>query len=375
MDYKEFNGDQVSFLGFGCMRLPEKDGQIDFDTARQMVDTGIKNGVNYFDTAYMYHGGESERFLKEALVRRYPRESYYLADKLPHWNAGDKAGCEALMDEQLERLGAEYIDFHLIHSISDATFKSCVEKGAFDIQKEWQAQGKIRHRGFSYHGTPDFLETVLSFQSWDFCQLQLNYYDWETQQNAKRQYELCEQYGVPVIAMEPVRGGLLAEVRKDVEEVFLSNDEKSRPVDWALRFAGSLSNVKIVLSGMSSVSQLEHNCGVFSDFKPLDHEEYAVLDEAMTKLTQLTLIGCTSCNYCRVCPEKILIPEIFTCYNEYLTFERNPNPLRWNYMQDIPDDRKADRCTRCGSCVKVCPQSLEIPKLLEKICETVKQIV
>ena len=372
MKYNKIGQNMVSSLGFGCMRFPVGDGKIDYPAAEALIDRAMAAGINYFDTAWFYHGGESETFLKKALVERYPRDSFFIADKLP---AGDVQSPQAAEDErfkvQLDRCGLEYFDYYLLHGIGTWAWDHCkstgIDKWFFDLKE----RGLAKHTAFSFHDSPEALEYILSQSPdmWAFCMFMLNYHDW-TAQNAEKMYEICCNYNLPVIAMEPVRGGSLANMNEKTAEVFKTAEPDMSVASWALRFCGSLPNVVVTLSGMTTMEQLLDNINIFDNFKPFTDADRAVLKRAMEAAKALPLTGCTQCRYCTSeCPLSIDIPNIFRLHDYYHTFN-SPRELAEWYLKHTPEEKLADKCTGCSLCSAKCPQKLDIPMLLEKVHAT-----
>ena len=359
-------------LGYGCMRFPQKDGKIDYAAAEALIDTALESGVNYYDTAYMYHGGQSERFLRKALIERHDRSSYYVADKLPIWECKEEADCLRVFEEQLDRLGTDYIDYYLLHSLNAGNWESCKKLGAHTLQKELKRQGRIRYAGFSFHDSPEVLAQILNENEWDFCQLQLNYYDWDNGR-AGEMYRLCEERGVPVIVMEPVRGGSLANMNTEIQAIFKEANPDASIASWAIRYVGSLDNVRVVLSGMTTMDQLTDNLKTCTNFAPLTPAERNVIDRVLEAFNRLPLVACTSCRYCEICPMGIDIPRAFGLYNEYVKFGA-PWTLKGQYLKETPAEALADRCTGCRACAEICPQHLEIPELLKKVLDTANSL-
>ena len=355
-------------LGFGLMRLPRLDsGEIDVEQTKKMVDLFIEAGGRYFDTAFVYQG--SEEATKQALCERYPRESYYLATKL---NANDfccKSEQQA-KDEfrvSLERTGAGYFDFYLLHALDANNVSRYEEYGLWDYVKELKEQGLIRHYGFSFHDTPETLDKILSAHpDAEFVQLQINYADWEDSKVQSRAcYEVAEKHGKPVIVMEPVKGGLLAAPPEPMAEVLKAADPSASFASWAVRFAASLPNVAVVLSGMSNVEQMTDNLSYMKDFKPITEEERKVIDEARDILGKIDRIPCTSCSYCTEgCPMQINIPEVFSVMNIYKLYG-NLEIARHEYHFK-PITAGPSECVSCGQCENACPQHLPIIELLKE---------
>lgn len=361
-----------SLLGFGCMRFPKEKGKDTADPAltKAMIHRAMEAGVNYYDTAYAYGGGNSERTLAAALDG-YPRESYFLANKLPIWMLKKEADMERIFQESLDRCRTDYFDFYLAHSLDRETIPILGKLDVPGFLERKRREGKVRYVGFSFHDTPEYLRTMLEMHPWDFCQLQINYADW-TLDNAKELYELTVEYDVPCIIMEPVRGGFLAAPPEAAAQVLRQGDGDRSPASWALRFAASLPNVRVVLSGMSTPEQVEDNLRTFSqpDIRLSPQEEEMVL-AAGEALRGREGIPCTGCRYCGGCPQGIDIPGIFTDYNKVVVFGDKEGNYARDYREHILAQRRgADQCVECGACTAACPQGLKIPTLLQKAHET-----
>lgn len=359
-------------LGFGLMRLPETDGKIDHAQVCNMVDKYMKAGMNYFDTAYVYHGGRSEVAAREALVKRYPRDSFMLATKLPAWEIRQASDIERVFNEQLERAGVDYFDFYLLHSIEDGNnYDTYVKYDCFDWCMKRKEEGNIKHFGFSYHGSPELLETILdAHPEVEFVQIQLNYLDRTNPVvRSQRLYEILSKRNIPIIVMEPVRGGMLANMPENIEAKFKARRPDKSIASWALRFVGSLPGVMTILSGMSNEEQMADNIGTFTDFEPLSEDEIKLIDEVTDELLSMPQIGCTACRYCcDGCPKKISIPDVFRTIN---TLRRYPNDWRSKnfYSGVISRGGKASDCIGCGQCERVCPQHLPIIDLMKEAAE------
>ncbi|MDR0554414.1 MAG: aldo/keto reductase [Treponema sp.] len=358
----------VSLLGFGCMRLPVLDGdssKIDYPAAQKMIDRAIAAGVNYFDTAWPYHNKMSEIFVGAALSK-YPRDSYYLASKMPTWEkfAAPQEDMEKLFSEQLRKCRTDYFDFYLVHSLDVEHYNSFKRYGMYDFLKKKKDEGKIRHLGFSFHDNPELLKDIVKHYVWEFAQIQLNYLDWELQ-DAKGEYEILTENRLPVIVMEPVRGGALATLNDKALAILKKANPAASPASWAIRFAASLPNVMTVLSGMSSLEQVEDNLKTMERFTPLNDAEYEVLQEAAAAYRASDAIPCTNCRYCADCPAGVNIPRIFSHYNLYQV-SKNKGGFMGNY-RTLLEREKAHNCVNCGQCMEHCPQGIKIPDRLKEI--------
>ena len=375
MEYRKMEklGISTSLLGFGCMRFPTNaDGSIDEKEALAMIDTAYQSGVTYFDTAYPYHGGTSEGVTGKALAR-YPRDSYYLATKLPVWDVKSIADAERIFHEQLERLQKDYIDFYLMHALNSAHWNVIKELGLLAYCEKLRAAGQIKYLGFSFHDGYEVFEEILNSYKWDFCQIQLNYMDKDTQATLKG-VALAEKLGIPMIIMEPVKGGSLAKLPHDgIDELFKKARPEASTSSWALRYAGSFDNVKVVLSGMSTMAQVEDNLKTFSDFEPLSEAEQRIIEQAAEALRKRVQNGCTNCRYCMPCPAGVDIPRCFAIWNQYHIYE-NVNETKWNWTQDIEAAKKASNCVKCGKCEQACPQHIAIREDLARLQEELDRL-
>lgn len=358
-------GIETSLLGFGCMRFPvTAEGKIDEPEAERMLDKAIAAGVNYIDTAYPYHNGASEPLVGKVL-KKYDRHSFYLATKLPCWNVGALEDAERIFGEQLSRLQTDYIDFYLLHALGRDSFRKMAQMGVVRKLEEWKAEGKIRYLGFSFHDDYEAFEEILNYRDWDFCQIQLNYMDAESQAGMKG-YKLTEEKQVPLVIMEPVKGGSLAAFADDITAKFRALDPQASTASFALRWVGSLPNVKVVLSGMSTMEQVEDNLKTFEEFKPLSEKESGVIDEVVALINSRVRNGCTGCGYCMPCPAGVDIPGNFRVWNTYHMYQ-NYNMVKGRWENGLGEDKQAKNCVKCGKCEKACPQKLHIREDLEKV--------
>ena len=356
-------------LGFGLMRLPEKDGSVDIEHVSRMVDVYMQAGMNYFDTAYVYHGGNSEKAIKEALVKRWPRDKFMLATKLPAWCLKEPADRDRIFNEQLERCGVDYFDFYLLHSIEDGGNGDTYERlDCFNWALQKKAEGKIRHFGFSFHGSPAYLIQVLDrHPEVEFVQIQLNYADWKNPVvRSGELYEILHARNVPMIIMEPVKGGMLAGLTPELEAMYKAVRPEASVASWALRFVGSLPGVMTILSGMSAEEQVRDNIGTFTNFEPLTDEERELVGKVRDIMLNVPQIGCTSCRYCTPgCPMNISIPDVFRAVNTMTLYGDVFRPKAFYGGVIGQGHGRAADCIGCGQCESVCPQHLPIIDLLK----------
>ena len=364
-------------LGFGFMRLPLKDPEdfksVDLETLKQMVDTFMERGFCYFDTAYMYHEGASEVAVREAVVRRYPRDRFVLADKMPVMMLKEKEDLQRIFDEQMERCGVDYFDIYHLHNLNMGNYKATCELGAFEFIRQKQKEGKIRHIAFSFHDRADLLDEILTAHpEIEYVQLQINYMDWDNDSiQSGKCYETARRHGKPIIVMEPVKGGTLAKVPEKVEKLFREHSPEMSPASWAVRYAASLEGVMMVLSGMSDTAQLLDNTSYMQNFQPLTPQERTVVKEAARIIGESIAIPCTACQYCvDTCPKDIPIPKYFALYNN----EKQSEPARFSlqklyYGNYAKTHGKASDCIACRECERHCPQQLEVVRYLKEVAQ------
>lgn len=356
---------ETSLLGFGCMRFPQnEDGTINENEAEKMIDKAILSGVNYIDTAYPYHNGASEPFVGRVL-EKYERNSYFLATKLPMWKINTKEDVYETFNLQLERLNKDYVDFYLLHALNRNHFAKIKELGIVEICEEFRRQGKIKYLGFSFHDTYEIFEDIINYHNWDFCQIQFNYMDTEIQAGLKG-YDLTVKKDIPVIIMEPIKGGLLANLPKDVSNMLNDNDNKKTDSSYALRFVASFDNVKVILSGMSNMEHVLDNLNTFNNYIPLSKQELSRIENVKNVLNSRVKNGCTGCKYCMPCPVGVNIPGNFYMWNEFGMYD-DAKTFISRSTNNIKNDTFVNKCIKCGKCEKVCPQHLHIRKDLEKI--------
>ncbi len=364
-------GIETKLLGFGCMRFPTLNGEIDEVKAEEMLDLAYKAGVNYFDTAYVYHDGKSESFVGKVLAK-YPRDSYYIATKLPVWNLQTKEDVTRVIDEQFARLNKEVIDFYLLHSMSKKSWEKAKELEALKIIEEYRALGKIKYVGFSFHDSYEVFEEMINSYDWDFCQIQYNYVDTEVQAGTKG-YQLAKEKEIPMVIMEPIKGGSLASLPKEVSEPFRKLHPDWSDASWALRFVASHENVKVILSGMSTLEQVQDNLKTFEGLEDLTTEEMEVVKGVAQTLKSRTKNGCTGCRYCMPCPAGVDIPGNFSAWNLYYKYE-SERAASWSIRQIKANEGFAEKCIKCGKCEQVCPQHLNIRKDLATLSEEMKEL-
>ncbi|MBE6574257.1 MAG: 4Fe-4S dicluster domain-containing protein [Ruminococcaceae bacterium] len=356
-------------FGFGCMRLPTVNDDIDHSAFSQMVDAFMDAGFNYFDTAHGYHGGKSETALRECLVKRYPRESFELCDKLSTNFFEKEEEIDPFFCNQLEWCGVDYFDYYLLHAQDRNLYEKYMRCNAYEHVKKFKEQGRVKHIGISFHDKADVLEKILTeHPEIEIVQIQFNYVDYEDQSvESRKVYEVCRKFNKPVIVMEPVRGGSLVRLPDEAKRVFDALNGGSY-ASYAIRFAAGFEGVVMVLSGMSDLSMVKDNTAYMSDFKPLDEAEREAVDKVCSILTEKDLIPCTACNYCvDSCPMNIPIPDFFSCLNGKKRF----NTWNANYYYGIYTKKgaKASDCIECGACEELCPQHLKIRDLLKDVAK------
>ncbi len=377
MIYRDFQGLKLSALGFGTMRLPTIGGvysKIDEKSAAEMFDYAIQHGVNYFDTAWGYHDGESEN-TDGKILSKYPRESFYLASKFPGYDLSNFGRVEEIFEKQLKKCRVDYFDFYLFHNVCEMNIDAYLNEekyGTYSYLMEQKKNGRIRHLGFSAHGSLAVIERFLEKYGKDmeFCQLQINYLDWEFQ-NAKGKVELLKKYNIPVWVMEPVRGGKLASLAAEDEKKLKALRPNDSIASWAFRFLQALPEVKVILSGMSDMKQVKDNIKTFEEAKPLNAEESAALDAIAREMLAKTSLPCTACRYCTShCPKHLDIPELIKLYNEHrFTGGGFIAPM---VVSALAEEKRPSACIGCRSCEKVCPQQIKISEMMKDFTARLK---
>ena len=365
MIYRKFprGSEETSLLGMGCMRLPRvgDSESVDFPEAEKLLDYAYSKGINYFDTAYVYHGGESENALGMAL-KKYPRESYFIADKMPIFIIENKEMVAEIFQEQLDRCGVDYFDFYLCHSLNENTIDAYLKYDVVPYLLEMKKQGKIRHLGFSNHGAPETMSRFLDQADWDFVQIQLNYLDWD-HHHGRELYEILRSRDIPMMIMEPVRGGRLSSLTDDANALLTQAAPGRSISSWAMRWLQGLDGIQVVLSGMSDTDQVDDNVRTFDTPAPLSAAEKDTLQKALGLFMEKFSTPCTGCRYCtETCPVGLQIPDVIDIYNEMLLSDAQVPYIK---SMEQPENRQPTACVACGQCLKRCPQFIDIPGIMK----------
>ena len=357
-------GCEISRLGYGGMRFPKNGDEVDVEEAVKLLRKAYDMGVNYFDTAVVYHKGESEKIFGKAF-EIYDRSSYYLADKMSIWVCKDEQEMKDLFESQLKTLKTDYIDFYLVHSLNRNHYQKVKEFHCVEFLQEMKRQGKIKHLGFSFHDTYPVFTQILDDYDWDFVQIQLNYLDWQNQ-GAEQLYRELEKRNLPCMVMEPVRGGYLATLDEQRAKPFLEMEPNRSIASWAIRWVESLPQVTVVLSGMSDMAQLEDNVAMMTNFEPMNEKELEAVAKVVEEIRKVNDIPCTGCRYCMDCPMGVDIPEIFAIYSRLKIFGKDKSFVE-DYKEVMENGNGAEHCVGCQQCMNHCPQSIEIPDKLAMI--------
>lgn len=357
-------GCEISRLGYGGMRFPKNGDEVDVEEAVKLLRKAYDMGVNYFDTAVVYHKGESEKIFGKAF-EIYDRSSYYLADKMSIWVCKDEQEMKDLFERQLKTLKTDYIDFYLVHSLNRNHYQKVKEFHCVEFLQEMKRQGKIKHLGFSFHDTYPVFTQILDDYDWDFVQIQLNYLDWQNQ-GAEQLYRELEKRNLPCMVMEPVRGGYLATLDEQRAKPFLEMEPNRSIASWAIRWVESLPQVTVVLSGMSDMAQLEDNVAMMTNFEPMNEKELEAVAKVVEEIRKVNDIPCTGCRYCMDCPMGVDIPEIFAIYSRLKIFGKDKAFVE-DYKEVMENGNGAEHCVGCQQCMNHCPQSIEIPDKLAMI--------
>ena len=357
-------GCEISRLGYGGMRFPKNGDEVDVEEAVKLLRKAYDMGVNYFDTAVVYHKGGSEKIFGKAF-EIYDRSSYYLADKMSIWVCKDEQEMKDLFERQLKTLKTDYIDFYLVHSLNRNHYQKVKEFHCVEFLQEMKRQGKIKHLGFSFHDTYPVFTQILNDYDWDFVQIQLNYLDWQNQ-GAEQLYRELEKRNLPCMVMEPVRGGYLATLDEQRAKPFLEMEPNRSIASWAIRWVESLPQVTVVLSGMSDMAQLEDNVAMMTNFEPMNEKELEAVAKVVEEIRKVNDIPCTGCRYCMDCPMGVDIPEIFAIYSRLKIFGKDKSFVE-DYKEVMENGNGAEHCIGCQQCMNHCPQSIEIPDKLAMI--------
>ena len=379
MIYKSYKDTdtKLSLLGMGCMRLPtigDPGAPVDYDKAVEIIDYAYQHGVNYFDTAYIYHGGDSEKFIGKALSK-YPRDTWYLATKMPGFALKTAEDVDRIFNDQLEKCGVEYFDFYLCHGMNELMYDTFTnpEIGVIPYLIKKKEEGKIKRLGFSAHAKPETLEKFIAQADWDFAQIQLNYFDWDYQ-DAKGQYEVLTKHGIPVVVMEPCRGGRLADLCEESNAILKAAAPDRSIASWAFRWLQSLDNVQVVLSGMSNMAQVTENAATFDEYNKLNEAELKAIDEAVAAFLKKFTVPCTACRYCSECPRELDIPTILSAYNDIKITDNDFQ--RGGTVKKLLAAENADPrdCVNCGTCTRHCPQNIDTPQIMDDFAKIIAAI-
>ena len=358
-------GAEISRLGYGGMRFPQNGDDVDFDAAVELLHKAYEMGINYFDTAMVYHKGESEKIFGKAF-ENYDRSTFYIADKMSIWVCEDEEDMKRRFENQLKTLKTDYIDFYLVHSLNRNHYKKVKDFHCVEFLQEMKRQGKIKHLGFSFHDTYQVFTQILNDYDWDFVQIQLNYLDWQNQ-GAEQLYRELEKRNLPVMVMEPVRGGYLATIDEQRAKPFLEMEPNRSIASWAVRWVASLPQVAVVLSGMSDEQQLEDNVATMTNFEPMNEQELQAVAKVVEEIRKVNEIPCTGCRYCVAgCLQGIQIPDLFRIANNEIIYQGKGDAAR-RYANITKTSPPASACVQCRKCEMACPQHLPVTELLQRV--------
>lgn len=360
---------EIKKLGFGLMRLPYSEdktyGNVDLEKTKEMIDAYMTEGFTYFDTAAVYHGGHSEEVFGELVAKRYPREKFQVTSKMPVWNLKEEGDLDRIFNEQLKKCNIEYFDYYFMHALGEGNYAKTQEFQGFEWMQKMKAEGKIKHPGFSFHDSAEKLDQILTeHPEVELVQLQINYIDWEDEGVQSRKcYEVAMKHGKKVAIMEPIKGGNLANITGEAKKVFTDYNPNATAASWAIRYAASLDNVLVVLSGMTNIDQLKDNMSYMKDFTPLNEEEKNCIAKAAKLIKETIAVPCTGCRYCTdSCPMNINIPRYFQLVNEAKRY--GANGMKWNYNEAKKNGGTPADCISCRACEGHCPQKIKIPEEL-----------
>ncbi|MCL1802542.1 MAG: aldo/keto reductase [Eubacteriaceae bacterium] len=371
VDKKQYKDTQlhISKLGFGCMRFPVKDGYVDIDKTCDLIAHAMQSGINYYDSGYFYQGGQSEKAMGQAF-KPFKRSEYIITTKLPNFACSSEAEIYNTIDEQLKRCQTDYFDFYLLHNVNERSLAQFSRPYVVKALEKLKQDGKIRGTGFSSHANVDTLKWFADYYDWDIAQIQLNRFDWQYL-DSQGQYEELTKRGIPVVVMEPLRGGRLASISEEGDKMLKSLDPDKSIASYSFRFAGALPNVSVVLSGMNEMFQLEDNVKTFTNLKPLSGVELETFDRALDALLSGNEAPCTKCEYClEGCPMQLDIPGLIDRYNSYMVSRHFMEMTRISWM---PEDKQPKSCSACGQCAEACPQNIDIPAIMEKLANSMQR--
>ena len=364
MEYRKIGNEKVSLLGFGCMRFPiTSEGKIDEQQAEEMLKKAIDQGVNYIDTAFPYHNGESEPFVGKT-IKKLGRDKVLLATKLPMWKIETMEDVVETFESQLERLQTDHIDFYLLHALGKERWEKVKELNIISYLEKMKAEGKIRHIGFSFHDSYEVFEEIINYYNWDFCQIQYNYMDTDVQAGSKG-YELAKSKNIPIVIMEPLKGGVLANLPDEVSKEFKNAEPEYSTASWSLRWLSAHDNIKVILSGMSTMDQVDDNLKTFNEYKEMTDDDKLIVANVKNIINSRVRNSCTGCRYCMPCPNSVSIPELFRLWNNFGMYGNKEGAKA--RLNNFKEENLPKNCVECGACEAVCPQGISIIKDLKDL--------